>query len=64
MTGLESYLETIEPELRVLTRLFGYDESVWAEPVRFSPFVEEITENGVPQNRIVIFFQSDPVRWR
>ena len=47
-----NYLNTIEPELRVLTRLFGFSESVWAEPVRFSPFTEEITENGVPCYRI------------
>ena len=49
---MNDYLSTIEPELRVLTRLFGYDESVWAEPVRLSPFAEEITENGVPCYRI------------
>jgi len=34
---LECYLETIEPELRVLTRLFGLPESVWAEPHKFVP---------------------------
>ena len=37
MTELESYLETIEPELRVMTRLFGFPESVWDEPKRFVP---------------------------
>ena len=26
---LDSFLETIEPELRVMTRLFGFPESVW-----------------------------------
>ena len=34
---LECYLETIEPELRVLTRLFGLPESVWEEPRIFVP---------------------------
>ena len=38
---LDSYLETIEPELKVLTRLFGYPESVWEEPKRFVPVTEE-----------------------
>ena len=38
---LTSYLETIEPELRVLTRLFGFPESVWDEPRRFVPLAEE-----------------------
>ena len=37
MTEIESYLETIEPELRVLTRLFGFPESVWDEPKKFVP---------------------------
>ena len=41
MTETESYLETIEPELRVLTRLFGYPESVWKEPKKFVPAAEE-----------------------
>ena len=27
MTEVESYRETIEPELKVLTRLFGFPES-------------------------------------
>ena len=35
MTEIESYLETIEPELRVLTRIFGFPESVWDEPRKF-----------------------------
>ena len=43
MTELESYLETIEPELRVMTRLFGLPESVWDEPKRF---VLQTTEAG------------------
>ena len=38
---LSSYLETIEPELRVLTRLFGIPESVWDEPKKFVPKAEE-----------------------
>ena len=41
MTELETYLETIEPELRVMTRLFGFPESVWEEPKRFVPQAEE-----------------------
>ena len=41
MTELESYLETIEPELRVMTRLFGLPESVWDEPVCFVPQAAE-----------------------
>ena len=43
MTELENYLETIEPELRVMTRLFGLPESVWDEPKRF---VLQTTEAG------------------
>ena len=41
MTEIESYLETIEPELRVLTRLFGFPESVWDEPKKFIPVTDE-----------------------
>ena len=41
MTEIESYLETIEPELRVLTRIFGFPESVWDEPRKFIPLSEE-----------------------
>ena len=41
MTELESYLETIEPELKVMTRLFGFPESVWDEPKRFVPQAAE-----------------------
>ena len=41
MTEIETYLETIEPELRVMTRLFGLPESVWDPPVRFVPRAEE-----------------------
>ena len=41
MTEIESYLETIEPELRVLTRLFGFPESVWDEPRKFVPVTGE-----------------------
>ena len=36
MTELETCLETIGPELRVVTRQFGLPESVWDEPPRFS----------------------------
>ena len=50
---LNSYLETIEPELRVLTRLFGFPESVWEEPKKFVPAAEE--QDG--QFRIV--FEAD-----
>ena len=45
MTELESYLETIEPELRVMTRLFGFPEEVWDEPKRFVPRAEETEGN-------------------
>ena len=38
---LDSFLETIEPELRVMTRLFGFPESVWDEPKRFVPQTAE-----------------------
>ena len=41
MTELETYLETITPELKVLTRLFGFPESVWDEPRKFIPAAEE-----------------------
>ena len=41
MTEIEEYLKTIEPELRVLTRLFGFPESVWDEPKKFMPEAEE-----------------------
>ena len=41
---LSSYLETIEPELRVLTRLFGIPEDVWKEPRKFTPVSNE--KNG------------------
>ena len=34
-------METIEPELRVLTRLFGFSESVWDEPKKFVPAAGE-----------------------
>ena len=41
MTELESYLDTIEPELRVMTRLFGFPESVCDDPKRFVPQAAE-----------------------
>ena len=41
MTELESYLETIEPELKVMTRLFGFPESIWDEPKHFYPQAAE-----------------------
>ena len=56
MTETERYLETIEPELRVLTRLFGFPESVWDEPKKFVPAAEE--RDG--QFRII--FEADGYR--
>ena len=53
MTEIESYLETIEPELRVLTRLFGFPESVWDEPKKFVPVTEE------RDGRFRILFEAD-----
>ena len=38
---LNAYLETIGPELRVLTRLFGFPENVWDEPKKFVPVADE-----------------------
>ena len=45
MTETERYLETIEPELKVLTRLFGFPESVWDEPKKFVPAAAEQDAN-------------------
>ncbi len=56
MTETERYLETIEPELKVLTRLFGFPESVWDEPKKFVPAAEE--RDG--QFRII--FEADGYR--
>ena len=53
MTEIESYLETIEPELRVLTRIFGFPESVWDEPRKFVPLSEE------KEGRFTIAFAAD-----
>ena len=53
MTEIESYLETIEPELRVLTRIFGFPESVWDEPRKFEPLSEE------KEGRFIIAFAAD-----
>ena len=53
MTEIESYLETIEPELRVLTRIFGFPESVWDEPRKFVPLSEE------KEGRFYIAFAAD-----
>ena len=50
---LNSYLETIEPELRVLTRLFGFAESVWNEPKKFVPLTAE--RDGL----FIIRFEAD-----
>ena len=50
---LSSYLSTIEPELRVLTRLFGFPETVWDEPRKFVPVAEEV--NG----QFTVTFESD-----
>ena len=41
MTETALYLETIEPELRVITRLFSLPETVWDSPARFVPRVED-----------------------
>ena len=43
MTELDVYLETIEPELRVLTRLFGFPDSVWDAPCRFTLDARELS---------------------
>ncbi len=53
---LMSYLETIEPELKVLTRLFGLPESIWDEPKKFIPDARE--EQGLFR----IIFESDSFR--
>ena len=50
---LNAYLETIEPELRVLTRLFGFPESVWDEPKKFVPVTAE--RDGL----FIIRFEAD-----
>ena len=36
MNELTAALETIQPELMTVTRLFGMDESVWSDPVRYT----------------------------
>ena len=36
MSELTEALETIQPELMTVTRLFGMDESVWADPPRYT----------------------------
>ncbi len=41
MTELEKYLETITPEMKVMTGLFGFPESVWEEPPKFVPEASE-----------------------
>ena len=56
MTEIEEYLETIEPELRVLTRIFGFPESVWDEPRKFVPEAEE------RDGRFRIVFEADGSR--
>ena len=53
---LSAHLATIEPELRVLTRLFGLPESVWDEPRKFVPFAEEAG------GRFRIVFEADGFR--
>ena len=53
---LSAHLSTIEPELRVLTRLFGLPESVWDEPRKFVPFAEEAG------GRFRIVFEADGFR--
>ena len=65
---LNAYLETIEPELRVLTRLFGFPESVWDEPKKFVPLAEELEQrDGVhtsssPSKRTAIGRSVPPPR--
>ena len=41
MSELSAALETIQPELMTVTRLFGLPESVWDEPHRFIPAADE-----------------------
>ena len=41
MTSLETYLSTIQPELMVMSRLFGYPDTVWDAPGRFHFTAEE-----------------------
>jgi len=61
MTEIASCLETIEPELRVMTRLFSFPETVWDPPARFTPRVEEtggyyrvtFTDGGLTATRSV-----------
>ena len=50
---LRGYLETIGPELRVLTRLFGCPESVWDAPEKFVPEAKE--QDG----RFSVTFEAD-----
>ena len=45
MTELETALETIQPELMVMTRLFGLPVSVWTPPCRFVP--QAVEEDGL-----------------
>ena len=63
MSEIESYLETLGPELKVLNRLFGFPESVWDKPERFVPQASE--QNGL--FRVVfeadgrrLFFEANP----
>ena len=61
MTEITSCLETIEPELRVMTRLFSFPETVWDPPAWFTPRVEEtggyyrvtFTDGGLTATRSV-----------
>ena len=41
MSELEQYLQTIQPELTVITRLFGFPDCVWEQPGRFECNTEE-----------------------
>ena len=41
MTELDRALETIQPELMAMTRLFGLPDSVWDPPARFHLSAEE-----------------------
>ena len=41
MNELHSFLETIEPDLMTVTRLFALPDSLWETPARFSFRAEE-----------------------
>ena len=41
MSQIENYLESIQPELMVMARLFGYPDAVWQDPALFRFTAEE-----------------------